>query len=125
MKRLLLGLSLGVLSICSTAQAQSAIPPLYLKNHTIHIQFGLDDLKFYSDEVIDGKIYRIVQESNVKFFKLNMKTESFEVLEYLPHNAFLVSIKVASVKDFESLLFQNNARIAKWQPEWKLSPRLF
>lgn len=125
MKRLLLSLTLGALSLCTAVQAQSTVPPLYLKNHTIHIQSGLDDLKFNNSEVVNGKIYRIVQESNVKYFKLGMKTESFEVLEYLPHNAFLISIKVTQIETLKNILFQNEARIAKSQPDWKLSPRLF
>ncbi len=125
MKRLLLSLTLGITLICFNSQAQSTTPALYLKNHTIHIQSGLNDLEFANDEVVNGKIYRIVQESNQKYFKLNMKTESFEVLEYLPHNAFLVSINTSHVEDFKSLAFQLNSKVAKWQPDWKLSPRLF
>ncbi|WP_417603113.1 S8 family serine peptidase [Owenweeksia hongkongensis] len=125
MKRLLLGLSLGITLFCSNSQAQSTAPALYLKNHTIHIQSGTDDLHFTPDEVVDGKIYRIVQESNQKYFKLKMKNESFEVLEYLPHNAFLVSINASSINSFEALLTEKKSRVAKWQAEWKLSPRLF
>lgn len=125
MKRLLLGLSLGITLFCSNSQAQSTTPALYLKNHTIHIQSGFDDLKFTNNEMVNGKIYRIVQESDQKYFKLKMKNESFEVLEYLPHNAFLVSINASSINNFEALLTKKKSRVAKWEPEWKLSPRLF
>lgn len=125
MKRLLLSLFLGITFFGSNTQAQSTFPPLYLKNHTVHIQAGMEDLKFSNYEIVNGKIYRIIQESKVKYFKLGMKEESFEVLEYLPHNAFLVSINTSRIEDFKNILSRLDARVAKSQPDWKLSPSLF
>lgn len=125
MKKLLHILVLALITpVFSLAQSDFLQKPLILKNHRIYIQDGFEQLKFGPNEVVNGKVYRIIQETNTKHFNLSGKF-SIDVLSYLPDNAFSISIPISELQSLESTLIQLNARVTKWQPEWKLSPRLF
>lgn len=117
---------LGLLLVATTSiSAQgNQTRPVVLKNHTIHLESFDGEISYTSQEIVNGNIYRIVQNGDEAYFNLSDKF-SVEVLAYLPHNAFSVSIPTHKINEFSNLVKQVDAKVAQWQPEWKLSPNLF
>ena len=116
---------LGLLLFTGIAVSQEyKARPIVLKNHTIHLESFNGNINYTSSEVIDGNIYGIVQNGEESYFNLSGKFP-MEVLSYLPHNAFSISIPINKLNEFSELITRIDARVATWQPEWKLSPNLF
>lgn len=117
---------LGLLLVTTTSiSAQgNQTRPVVLKNHTIRLESFNGEISYTSQEIVNGNIYRIVQNGDEAYFNLSDKF-SVEVLAYLPHNAFSVSIPTHKINEFSNLVIRVDAKVAQWQPEWKLSPNLF
>ncbi len=124
MKKLLLALCGFFVVLSANAQNPAASnEPILLLNHTLNLQSNtLDALNYRNSEVVNGKIYRIVQDANLK---LHTHYNGLYTLEYLPKNAFLVSIEVEKIQKVMSLLQSHQAAVGTLNPSYKLSKKLF
>ncbi len=123
MKRLLLALLGFSLCISATAQNEAGNPEqILLLNHTLRLKANdYSALNFAQSEVVNGKIYRLVQD---KSLKLNSSYPGFTTLEYIPKNTYLVSINVAEIIKATNFLKGHGAGVTALLPEFKLSKRL-
>ncbi len=123
MKRLLLAF-LGF-SLCIGASAQNEAgnsEQILLLNHTLRLKANdYSAMKFTPSEVVNGKIYRLVQD---KSLTLNSSYPGFTTLEYIPKNTYLVSINVAEITKATDFLEGHGAGVTALLPEYKLSKNL-
>ncbi len=124
MKRSLL--SLSALALCFTVTAQNlqkSSENILLLNHTLHVEANnLTSLRYSPDEVVNGKIYRIIQDAQLK---LNQQYEGFTTLEYIPKNSYIAGIEVSRINQVHNYLAGHGASTVELKPEYKLSKRLF
>lgn len=99
---------------------------ILLKNHNLYLDNSLTEgLKPLPIEQNQPSYYRLVQFSSVDHVKLWDKTADYEVLEYLPKNAYLIRV-FNNGKDIVELLRSKGAVTAStMNPSWKLSKKLF
>lgn len=124
MKKLLLAFFVSSLCLGGNAQNPQVDPQaVLLLNHTLKLQPGdVEALEFSASEVVDGKIYRIIQDSQLK---LHTTYEGFTTLEYLPKNAFIASIDINSTDQVSQTLKEHRAAVSVLEAEYKLSKRLY
>ncbi len=126
MKKLLLtltGIAICLNSFSQDEGAQQISGNVLLTNHTITTYVAdVSGLQYSSNEVVDGKIYRLVQASGLK---LHQQYPGFTTLEYIPHKAFIVSINVYQLETARQFLVARGASVTALQPDWKLSKKLF
>lgn len=123
MKRLL-PVILGVFLCLGTYAQNLAEKPesILLLNHTIKPQVDdLSDLSYDANEVVNGKIYRLIQDRNLTLHKYY---NGLKTLEYIPKNTFIASIEVDKFTQVESFLKSRSSRVVKLRPEHKLSKSL-
>lgn len=119
--RKLLFAACAVLSI-HVATAQN-FDPVLLTNHSITpSEKSVADLSYTSSEVVDGKIYRLIQSDE---FSLKSDYNGVNFLGYLPKNTFIVSIETSALASFRTVLVEKDAAVMPMAPEWKLSKKMF
>ncbi len=123
MKKLLLALLGFCIGIGAVAQNEAGNPEqILLLNHTLRLKANdYSALNFSATEVVNGKIYRLVQD---KSLTLNTSYPGFTTLEYIPKNTYLVSIKVAQIDKTTDFLKEHGAGVTALLPEFKLSKNL-
>lgn len=114
--------SLLVLVVISSVSAQESVSPILLEN--FRITLSEQEWKHQSNEVVDGRIYRIVNDA--PSLKLNKNFSGIEVLEYLPKRAFIVSINTNNIEEAKAFLNRDGATaVLNIRPEWKMSTNMF
>ena len=104
--------------IISYSQNSSNTQPILLNG----LKIGLEEQEWevIEAEVIDGRIYRIV--NGVSSLKLNRTYSGFKVIEFIPKGAFIVSIEKSQLSNVRRFLNQVGvASVLRLRPEWKMS----
>lgn len=80
------------------------------------------DWTYDESEVVNGKIYRLIQSP---ILKLNKTRAGIHTMDYVPRNTFFSSIEVNKLAEAKSYLeAAGDVFVYKIKPEWKLSPTL-
>ncbi len=112
-----------ILSLGYTSMAQSSNNPTPILLESVKITLENQEWEVSVDEEFEGQIFRIVNDAPLN---LNQKYQGFEVLEFLPKRAFIISIPREKVKMAERYFNSTKASaVLRIRPEWKLSSDMF
>ncbi|MGB0176630.1 MAG: S8 family serine peptidase, partial [Owenweeksia sp.] len=125
-KLLLIGLSVILISgsLCAQEKQEKTYPVL-LTNQTLHYSNDHNtpwQLPVTPDEIVNGRIYRIIQ---LKGIHLGESQLGFTALEFLPKHAALVSIPRENYTSVEKEISSRGGWMLGLSPYMKLSKRLF
>lgn len=76
---------------------------------------------YSENEVVDGRIYRLIQSP---LLKLNKTVAGIHTMEYVPANTFYSSIEVSRLNEAKTFLAGSGNYVMPVKPEWKLSQAL-
>ncbi len=109
----------GVLILCL---AFSAIAQQ--KIHLLNEPYTPDQSEwdYTEDEVVNGKIYRLIQSP---ILKLNKTIAGIHTMDYIPQQTFVSAIEVAKLAEAQNYLSAAASYVIRFKPEWKLSQAFY
>ena len=108
-----------ILVLCLGSASSYAQKSILLEHESFTPQQS--DWTYDPSEVVNGKIYRLIQSP---ILKLNKTRAGIHTMEYVPKNSFLSSIDIDKLEEAKYFLNDGESFVLKIKPEWKMSSLL-